>query len=172
MKQEIIELIAKTRNVVENVETFTFNNNKGKYTILAAGYAEVKEHIDIIEMNLDKFDDELLEKAKSDLNYIINTLEPKTKGTEIPVSEAVIENKTTIDETTMEPSFEETIDTQNLVEPTNEYSNNDAGSIDFNEEELNNLLAALDNTNFDALLDESNTEGASKTTNSEDSFII
>lgn len=172
MKQEIIELIAKARNVVETLEEVTFNTNKGKYTSLAAGYAEIKEHIDIIEMNLEKFDDALLSNAQNDLNYIISTLESKTKGAEIPVSEAVIENETTIDETTIESSTEETDYEQNIVEPTDEYSNNDAGSIDFNEEELNNLLAALDNTNFDALLEESNNEEVSETTNSEDAFII
>ena len=166
MKQELIELIAQARNVVENKEREIFENNKARYTTLTAGFADVKEHIDIIEMNINKFDDELLEKAKNSINYIINALGEQPIANEIPVSEAVIENETTIDETTItEPTMEETYveeteEVQNDFEPSEEYNTEDIGSIDFDEEELNKLLAALDSTNFDALLDEANNEEA------------
>lgn len=164
MKQEIIELIAQAKNVVEAKEREIFENNKEKYTQLVAGYEDVKYHIEIIEKTIDRLDETLLEKAKHDLDYIIESFSDDEEETEIPVSEDVIENENTIDETTItEPTMEvpfvmETEETQNFVESNDEYKENDMGSIDFNEEELNNLLAALDSTNFDALLDETNTE--------------
>lgn len=178
MKQEIFELIVKARESIFELQNYLFEKHR-EYYIAAKGVLEdAIEHIADIEATIDEADDEMLSAAKKDLSLIFYTTTKAKDAYNAPVVQNVeaIENVTpamveavapqapvefeeSVEETIGEPpvfeaeetNVENTEETAPVaeVEPTVAEEN-----IEFNEEELNNLLAALDSANFEAIFDD------------------